>query len=75
MDIDRHLIARQAGRELNARQVVHRRRYFEIAEIDPAKPDAVVDRRWFQRKRDLVAGVKTDSDTRNGATECTLCVH
>ena len=61
--------------ELNARQVVHRGRHLEIAEIGPAKTDAVVDGRRLQRKRDLVAGVKTYSDTRNGATKCTLYVH
>jgi hypothetical protein len=54
---------------------VHRGRHLEIAEIGPAKADAVIDGRWFQRKRDLVAGVKTYSDTRDGATKCTLYVH
>ena len=44
-------------------------------QIDPAKTNAVVDGRWLQRKRDLIAGVKADSDTRDGAAKCSLCVH
>ena len=67
--------ARQPGRELNARQVVHRGRHLEVAEIGPAETDAEVGGRRLQRKRDLVAGVKTDSDAGDVATKCALCVH
>ena len=44
-------------------------------EIGPAETDAEIRRRGLQRKLDLVAGVKTDSDARDLATKCTLCVH
>ena len=73
--LDRHFVARQPGRELNARQVVHGRRHFVVAEIGPAEPDAEVGRRGLQRKVDLVAGVKTDSDAGNLTAKCALCVH
>ena len=72
---NRDLVPGEAGRELDAGQVVHRRRHLVIAEIGPAETDAEISRRRLQRKRDLVAGVKTDSDAGNGATKCALCVH
>jgi len=72
---DGYLIPRQPCGELDARQVVDGGRHLEIAEVGPTKTDPVVSRRRFQRKVDLVAGVKTDSDTGDGATKCTLYVH
>ena len=73
--LDRHLVARQPRRELNARQVVHRRGHLVVAEIGPAKPDAEVGRRRLECEIDFVAGVKTDSDAGNLTTNCPLCVH
>ena len=73
--LDRHFVARQPGRELNPGQVLHGRRHLVVAEVGPAEPDAEIGRRRLQRKVDLVAGVKTDSDTGNLATKCALCVH
>ena len=73
--LDRHLVARQPGRELNARQVVHRRRHLVIAQIGAAETDAEVRRRGLECEIDLVAGVKTDSDAGYLATKCPLCVH
>ena len=54
---------------------VHRRRHFEIAQIGAAETDAEIGRRRLQRKRDLVAGVQTDSDAGNVAAKSALCVH
>ena len=73
--LDRHLVARQTRRELNARQVVHRRRHFVVPHVGPAEPDAEIGGRGLEREVDLVAGMKTDSDTGNLATKRTLCVH
>ena len=73
--LDRHFVARQTRRQLNASQMMHRRRHFVVAEIGPAEPDAEIGRRRLQRKRDFVAGVKTDSDAGNLATKRSLCVH
>ena len=56
-------------------RLLHRGRHLVIAQIGPAEADAEVRRRRFQRKLNLVAGVKTDSDAGNLATKCTLCVH
>ena len=73
--LDRDLVARQTGRELDARQVVHRRRHLVIAQIGPAETDAEIGGGRLEREIDLVAGVKTDSDAGNLATKCALCVH
>ena len=67
--LDRHFVARQAGRELNPRQVVHRRGHFVIAQIGATEPDAEISRCGFECEIDLDAGVKTDSVTRNLATK------
>ena len=73
--LDRDFVARQARRELDAGQMVHRRRHLVVAQVGPAEPDAEVGRRRLQRKVDLVAGVKTDSDAGNLAAKRALCVH
>src|SRR5262245_29656393 len=72
---DRHLIARQTGRELDARQVMNRRRHLVVAEIGSAKTDAEVLRRWPEGKSDAIAGVKTYSVAGDRATKCALYVH
>ena len=69
---DRHLVVRQAGRQLNAREVMHGRRHFEVAEIGPAKPNAEIGRRRLEREIDLVAGVKTNSDAGDMSAKRTL---
>ena len=66
---------RQAGRELDPGQVVHRGRHFVIAQIGTPETDAEIRDGGLECKVDLVAGVKTDSDARNLTTKCTLCVH
>ncbi len=65
----------QPGRELDASEVLHRRRHFVIAEIGTPKPDAEISRCGFESEIDLVTGVKTDSDTGNLTTKRALCVH
>ena len=71
---DTSLRARPVASWMPAR-CVHRGRHFVIAQIGTAEPDAEIRRRGLERKVDLVAGVKTDSDAGNLATKCTLCVH
>ena len=73
--LDRDFVARQAGRKLNPRQIVHGRGHFVIAQIDATEPDAEISRCRLEGEIDLVAGVKTDSVTRNLTTKRTLCVH
>jgi hypothetical protein len=73
--LDRHFVARQAGGQLDPRQVVNGRRHFVIAQIGPAKANAEIRRRGFQCEVDLVAGVKPDSDAGDVTTNCALCVH
>ena len=46
--LDRHLVTRQTGGELNAREVVHRGRHLVIAQIGTAKPDAKIGRGGLQ---------------------------
>ena len=60
--LDRHFVARQPGRQLDAGKVLHRRGHFEIAQICTAEADAEIRRRRLQREVDLVAGVETDPD-------------
>ncbi len=66
---DRHLVARETGRQLNAGKIVHGRRHLEIAEVGPAKTDAEVRRGGLERQIDLVTGVKPNSDAGNVATK------
>ena len=73
--LDRHFLARKPGRELNASQVLHRRRHLEVTDVRAPEPDAEIGSRWLQRKRDFIAGVKTDSDARDGTAECPLDIH
>ena len=73
--LHRHLVMRQARRQLDSSQVMHRRRHLVIAEVRTTKPDAEIGRGRFQGEVDLVAGMKTDSDTGNLTTNGTLCVH
>ena len=47
----------------------------QTAQVGPPEADAEVGRRGLQREVDLVAGMETDSDTRNLAAKGTLCVH
>ena len=63
------LVARQPGRELDAAEVLHRGRHLVIAEVGAPETDAEVGRRRLERERDLVAGVKTDSDAGNLSDE------
>ena len=73
--LDRHLVARQPGRQLDPGQVLHSGRYFVIAQIGAAKTNTEIRWRGLEREVDLVAGVKTDSDAGNLPTYCALCVH
>ena len=73
--LDRHLVAREARRELNAREVVHGGRHLVIAEIGTAETNAEVRRRGLQRELYFVARMKTDSDAGDLATNRALCVH
>jgi hypothetical protein len=73
--LDGYLVARQPGRELNARQVVHRRGHLVVAQIGAAKTDTEVRRGGLECEIDLVAGVKPNSDAGYLATNRPLCVH
>ena len=73
--LDRDFVDREAGRELNAGEVVHRRRHFVIAQIGAAETDAEIRGRGLEREIDLIAGVKPDSDAGNVTTKRTLYVH
>ena len=63
--LDRDFLPGQPRRELNASQVVDRGRHLEVTDVGTAKSDAEVDARRLQRQGDFIAGVKTDSDTRD----------
>ena len=74
--LDRHFV-RAPGRSRSwmPARLCTRRRHLEVAEIGAAETDAEIGRRGLQRERDLVAGVKTDSDAGDVTTKCPLCVH
>jgi hypothetical protein len=72
---DRHLVARERRGQLNARQVLDVGRDLAVPQVGPAKADAEVRGGGLQRQLHLVAGMESDPDTGNRATERTLCVH
>ena len=46
--LHRHLVARQAGRQLEARKILNRRRHFVVAQVGAPKTDAEIRRSGFQ---------------------------
>ena len=48
--LDRDVVARQARRELNAGEMLHRGRHLVVAEIGAAEADAEIGRRRLQRE-------------------------
>jgi hypothetical protein len=55
--------------------MLHRRRDFVLPEVGASKTDAEVGSGRLQVKMNLVAGVKSYSDTRNLTAKRSLCVH
>ena len=53
--LDRDLVSGQAGGELDAGEVMHRRGHFEVAEVGPAEPDSETGGRGLERELNLVA--------------------
>src|SRR4029079_8057390 len=73
--LHRHRFTSQSCRELNASKMRDRCRHFQPAEVGALETDAEVGRRGLERKRDLVAGMKTYSGTGDGATKSALGDH
>jgi hypothetical protein len=62
---DRDRLARQARLVLNSAQMRDSRWDFQAAEVRSLKPDAIVGGSRFERQRDLVAGMETNSGARD----------
>ena len=70
--VDADRVARQAGRVVDAADVLDRRRHFEAAEVGAPEADAGIGGSRLEGKRDLVAGVKADSGAGDGSAKCPL---
>ena len=73
--LDRHGFACEPGGVLDAAEVRDGRGDFEPPEVGALEPDPEIGRRWLERQRDLVAGMKTDSGAGHWTTKSALRVH
>src|SRR5262245_22966605 len=73
--VDRNLIPREPRRPLDPGEVLHGGWDLMVAEVAPAEPNPESRRRRLERELNLVAGVKTNSNTGDGTAEGSLYVH
>ena len=63
--VDAHRVARQPCCVVDPADVLRRRSDLETAEVRAPKSNAGVRRSWLEGKRDLVAGMETNSSAGN----------
>ena len=73
--VDLDGVACEAGRVIDAADVLHRGGHFEATEIAATESNAGIGRRRLQRERDLPAGMQTDACAGDGTAKGPLCVH
>ena len=73
--LDRHGFAGQSGLVLDPAQMRNGCGNLQTAQVAALKADAVISRRRFQRQRDFVAGMKSDSGAGDVTTKGALSVH